>query len=199
MKPRQRTCRRASGMTTCSAPMPAFGRTACGRNAGRSSMIPSCIAIASELSTHMSRSGRDINGAARDYPTRQSGRANLRRDNQRRRRWDPRPSNWGPPARHKEPTRHSSAAPYAAEPIRLSVRGDGRGAGCQPLVPACQPELLPPPTCTTPGAGPVLAGPFLEPSETAWAAARTLYWPAGLVCSKCAGQEVDFVMSRTKR
>ena len=146
MKPRQRTCRRASGMTTCSAPMPAFGRTACGRNAGRSSMIPSCIAIASELSTHMSRSGRDIDGAARDYPTRQSGRANLRRDNQRRRRWDPRPSNWGPPARHKEPTRHSSAAPMrrnrSAFPFAQMARALGASRSSPHASPNCCRPLL---------------------------------------------------------
>ena len=136
MKPRQRTCRRASGMTTCSAPMPAFGRTACGRNAGRSSMIPSCIAIASELSTHMSRSGRDINGAARDYPTRQSGRANLRRDNQRRRPGtpdpvigDPQPAIRNPPAIPVRPLCGGTDPPFR------SRRWPGR------WVPAARPRM----------------------------------------------------------
>jgi hypothetical protein len=56
-------------MTTSSAPIPDFGPTAHGRSATRSSMIPSCAEIASGLSTSMSRSGRDITGAAKDYPS----------------------------------------------------------------------------------------------------------------------------------
>ena len=52
-------------MTTSSAPILAFGRTAYGRSATRSSTIPSCAAIASDPLTYMSPSGRDIDAVAR--------------------------------------------------------------------------------------------------------------------------------------
>ena len=52
-----------------------------------------------------------------DYPSPQSGRANPRTDNQRRRRWDPRPSKWEPAAPDKEPSRQEGRSePTAADP-----------------------------------------------------------------------------------
>jgi hypothetical protein len=52
-----------------------------------------------------------------DYPSPQSGRANPRTDNQRRRRWDPRPSKWEPAAPDKEPSRQEGRSePNAADP-----------------------------------------------------------------------------------
>lgn len=81
----------------------------------------------------MSRSGRDINGAARDYPSLRAGLANLRRDNQRRRRWDPRPSRWGLAAQNRDSTRHNNrSAPNVAEPIRRSIRAPDRTPDANP-------------------------------------------------------------------
>jgi hypothetical protein len=53
-------------MTTSSAPILAFGPTAYGKSAARSSMIPSCAAIAWRPSTAMSPSGGDTGAATRE-------------------------------------------------------------------------------------------------------------------------------------
>ena len=81
-----------------------------------------------------------------DSPSPRPGLANPRRDNQRRRRWDPRPSNWGPPARHKEPTRHSSAAPMrrnrSAFPFAQMARALGASRSSPHASPNCCRPLL---------------------------------------------------------
>src|SRR5207244_7354849 len=56
------------------------------------------------------------------YPTRRSGPANPRRDNQTPRRWDPKPSTSGPPAPERDPTRRADhSAPNAGAPVRRSI------------------------------------------------------------------------------
>ena len=62
------------------------------------------------------------NSVATDYPSPQSGRASLRMDNQRPRRWDPRPSKWGRPAQDSKATHQvDHSATNAAKPIRRSI------------------------------------------------------------------------------
>src|SRR5207249_10435368 len=68
----------------------------------------------------------------RGYPTPRSGPANPRRDNQRPRRWDPKPNTSGPPAPHRVPTRREyHSAPNAGEPARRSVGAGDRVLGAR--------------------------------------------------------------------
>ena len=59
---------------------------------------------------------------ATDYPSPQTDLASLRKDNRRRRRWDPRPSKWGHRTPHSKPTHQEDhSATNAAKPVRRSI------------------------------------------------------------------------------
>src|ERR1700730_17026283 len=96
-----------------------------------------------------------------DYPSPRWGLANLRRDNQRRRRWDPKPSRWELPAPQEAPPPPLKPGPQCG--------------GCQPPPPplgaGCQFK-----PCTTPGVGPVI-----EVAPVSWTpdylGSRSPRWP----------------------
>ena len=58
-----------------------------------------------------------------DYPSPQSGLANRRKDNQMRRRWDPRPRKQGPPAPDSKPTHQAEHSATSA--AKLICRSTG--------------------------------------------------------------------------
>ena len=65
--------------------------------------------------------------AARDYPTRPLGLANLQKGNRRLHSRERRPSKSGRPARHRDPTSHrNGSAPNAAAPTDRSIGEDAR-------------------------------------------------------------------------